>query len=540
MRKPGGSAAIAALALLAAACGTVGPPAALPAVGDYEVSYTAAECPFPLLIDAVQPECGYLSVPENRDRPEGRRLRLAVAVFGPLESEKHPPVFYLEGGPGNPVLGTLLFIPVSLVSLLAVERRVVVFDHRGVGFSDPALSCPGSQRLLYELLAAELPAEERLARNADVLQECRKRWVEDGIDLTRYNSAESAADAADLRAALGYDEWDLYGVSYGTRLALTVMRDHPEGVRSVVLDSVYPPEIDMTALLLRGAAGALDKLFSACAADPYCSSAYGDLEELLFSTVDRLNESPAEMEFVEPTTRESHPVLLDGAGLLDLVFQSLYSDYLYPRIPRLLSDVRDGDYLLAESLLLSFLGGYKYFSIGQFLSVQCHEEVPYSDPELLGTEREAHPRLASLLDGLLFRFYAAEFCSGWGAGVGAPIEAEPVTSGIPALVLAGGLDPITPPDFGRSVAERLDNAWFVEFPALAHGVAHARNGCPRSIMLAFLEDPGAEPDAACVSAAQGILFECGGKPVVLGACSRTRKRRRRRRCGEGGVDLHLS
>ena len=451
--------------------------------------------------------CGHVSVPENREQPDGRRIRLAVAVFPARLSEMFPPVAYLEGGPGGQALAAIPFSYQDRFAFLDAERTVVIFDQRGVGFSSPSLSCPEILDLAYEMLDEDLPTEEVLARQVAVLDGCREGWLSDGVDLTRYNSAESAADVADIRSALGYDEWDLYGVSYGTRLALTVMRDHPEGVRSVILDSTYPPEVDGVALIIPNAARAFGELFAACKSDPVCDSTYGDLESLLFAAVDRLNASPAELWVLDLLNFQGYPALLDGDSFLGLVFQSLYSDVLIPGIPQLIADARDGYYFDAQTLLSLLLSNEAFFSIGQFLSVECHEEVAFSDPASVRSPRDAYPRLAPLVDGALTQSeYAFELCSRWGSGTADSIEAEPVLSDIPTLVLAGRFDPITPPEYGRRVADRLEKAWFVEFPTLAHGVATVE-GCPRSITLAFLEDPQVEPDSACVAGMPGIEFD---------------------------------
>ena len=475
------------------------------ASGQAEPSFSPGSCPF-AAPPGTDPSCGYVSVPESRARPDGRRIRLAVAVFPARSAEKHPPLVYLEGGPGGEALEGIPFTYEQIFSFLNEDRTLVVFDQRGVGFSEPGLSCPELLDLSFDLLGEDLPTDEWQARELAVLAGCRERWVEDGVDFAAYNSSESAADVADLRVALGYDEWDLYGLSYGTRLALTVMRDHPDGVRRVILDSTYPPEVDGVASILPNAARALDELFAACASDPVCSSTYGDLESTLFRAVDNLNLSPAEVWAIDYRFYQGHPALITGDVLVSLVFQSLYLDVLIPDIPRLISDVGEGHYFGAQALLSLFLTNQAFFSVGQFLSVGCHEEVPFSDPARVRSFSEAFPRLAVLVDGALVQSeYAFEFCPTWGAGTADPIENEPVMSDIPTLVLAGSFDPITPPEDGRSVAGRLANSWYVEFPTLSHGTAFVE-GCPRSITLAFLADPLTEPDRACVAEMPEIEF----------------------------------
>ncbi len=472
----------------------------------HEPSFVPGSCPFEIP-PGTNPTCGRLIVPENRGQPAGRLVELAVAIFPAELEENHPPVVYLEGGPGGDALDTLSFSYHARFGFLDDERNVIVFDQRGVGRSTPSLACPELLDLVYDLADERLTGAEYAARGREVVHGCREGWLDKGVDLSRYNSAESAADVADLRVALGYDEWDLYGVSYGTRLALTVMRDHPEGIRSVILDSTYPPEIDGVATILPGADRSLSELFTACAADTRCSSTYGDLEHLLLSTVDLLNADPAEIWVIDLLTLEGHPALLTGDVLLELVYQGLYSDMVIPGLPQLVADAAQGEYFEAQALMSLFLANQAFFSVGQFLSVQCHEEVPFSDPDLVAARTVEYSRLASLVAGSFAQSEAAfGFCRDWGAGSADPIENRPVESSIPALVLAGAFDPITPPEFGHRVAENLDNAWYVEFPSLGHGVASA-DPCTRSVTLAFLDDPRTRPETACIAEMSGITFE---------------------------------
>ena len=474
--------------------------------GGLEPVFTPGSCPFQRP-PGTDPTCGRLTVPENRDQPGGRQIELAVAIFPARLADSHPPVVYLEGGPGGEALEALPFSYENLFEFLDQERTVIVFDQRGVGYSTPSLSCPELVDLTYDLLDDDIPNEEYMAREQEVIDGCRQGWLAEGVDLSSYNSTESAADVADLRVALGYDQWDLYGVSYGTRLALTVMRDHPEGIRSVILDSTYPPEVDGVEAILPGASRSFSVLFEACASDPRCSSTYGDLEALLYSTADSLNTDPAEMWVVDFLTFEGYPALLDGDSLLGLVYQGLYSDLVIPGLPQMVADAAEGHFFKAQALMSIFLLNQEFFSIGQFLSVQCHEEVPFSDPAAVEARVDEYPRLAPLVDGALVQSHDAfDFCGRWGAGAANPVENEPVESDIPTLVLAGRFDPITPPGFGRIVAERLENAWYVEFPTLGHGVT-ATEGCPQSVTLAFLDDPHTQPDTSCVPGMESIVFD---------------------------------
>ncbi len=474
--------------------------------------FDPGRCPFDAP-DGTSPICGTVTVPENREDPDGASVTLAVARF-PARNDNAtaPPLVYLEGGPGGEILEAIGFAYEPIFRDLNESRELILFDQRGTGFSEPALGCQELVDLGFELLDEVVPTEELIPLRLDALQPCVERWQAAGIDLSQYNSAASASDVADLRRALGVDEWDLYGVSYGTRLALTVMRDHPEGVRSVILDSTYPPEVDGVSSILGTADRALDELYAGCAAQETCQEAFGDLEELLFDVVDTLNAEPASAVVTDLFTLDRYDAVIDGDTVLDLVFQALYSEDLFADVPQMLQDLADGSTLKAELLLSLLLANQEFFAIGQNFSVQCHEEVPYGDPAAAESVVDEFPRLASLVDGAFTQSsYAFEFCEQWNAGVGDPIEALPVVSDIPTLVVAGQYDPITPPAFGEAVAERLANATFVEYPGLGHGVATG-DGCPLSITLSFLDDPAGPIDASCVETMPPASFRVLGAP----------------------------
>ena len=169
---------------------------------------------------------------------------------------------------------------------------LVFFDQRGTGYSEPSLACPEFIDLTLDILDDDLSLAQGNQRQLEALAACGDRLLQEGIDLTAYNSAENAADVADLRLVLGYEEWNLYGVSYGTRLAQTIVRDHPEGIRSIILDSAYPLAANIQLETAVNADRAFALFFAGCAADPACAVAYPDLEQVFAELVVQLNESP--------------------------------------------------------------------------------------------------------------------------------------------------------------------------------------------------------------------------------------------------------
>ncbi len=480
--------------------------------GGYQPRFESAACQFEQP-PGYSPECGYLVVPQDRENPDGPEVRLHVAVF-PAESDLRAPdpVVYLEGGPGGEALEVLNLVFEDRFAPFLIRRDVIVFDQRGTGYSEPSLACEPYRDLGFEMLDDLLEPEESLALEYDVLAGCRDQYLADGVDLNQYNSADSAADLADLRTALGISEWNLYGISYGTRLALTAMRDHPEGIRSVILDSSYPPEVDGVASIPANAARAFDVLFAGCAADNACAEAFPDLERRLFDLVDRLDASPISVPVVDVFTGRDYTAVLTGGDLLGVIFQALYDESLIRSIPQLIDQVEQDDYRDLGNLLSLFIANGEFFSVGMHASVQCYEEVPFSDPEATREATGQYPYMARIVEGSITQSTSAwEFCEMWGTGPGDPIEAEPVSSDIPAVVLAGEYDPITPPADGAAVARRLPNATYLEFPGLGHAVTSAE--CPRSIVIAFLDDPTGPLDLSCRNEMGEPDFETPGEPA---------------------------
>ncbi|MEN9938585.1 MAG: hypothetical protein RLZZ387_5164 [Chloroflexota bacterium] len=486
------------------------PAPAAPEAPATQASYERSACRFDTP-PGVEVECGYLTVPERRDQPTGRTVRIHVAVFKSAAASPAPdPVVYLEGGPGGDALKGVSLGYQSRVAPFLAERDFIVFDQRGTGFSEPSLDCPELSDLGYELLDDDLSVAESTRRYVDTTLACRARLGEQGIDFTAYNSVESAADLDDLRRALGYETWNLYGISYGTRLALTAMRQHPAGVRSAVLDSTVPVqsgEVETPANIAR----AFDRLFDGCAADAACAAAYPDLERRFYALVEQLNAEPVTMPVADPLTGTRYALLLNGDSLFGVVAQALYSSQLIPTLPLAIHAAAEGvDYNLLGRLAMIGVVQGEFISEGMFYSVRCHEEVAFERPEALAAADDPFPQFRGAFDQGSY----VEVCGGWGAGAAGAEENQPVRSDIPTLVLAGEYDPATPPEDGRIAAATLSNSTFLEFPGLGHGVS-ADGGCPLDITLAFLDTPEAAPDASCIAEMSGPAFVVSGGEVRL-------------------------
>jgi pimeloyl-ACP methyl ester carboxylesterase len=471
-------------------------------------------CPFELpsgQVEGVDVECGYLVVPENRAEPAGRMIRIAVAIFRYTNGRPEPdPIIYLEGGPGGSALEFInLSFDTRYEPVFAARRDIIVFDQRGVGFSEPALDCPEYVELGVELLNNEIDGREYTAEEMYVLSgEALAACAEDlrsVADLTQYNSNTSAADVNDLRRALGYEQVNLWGISYGTRLALEVMRDYPAAVRSVVLDSVVPPDIDVFEETPLNAKRAFDLLFDGCAANADCSQAYPNLREVFFETVERLNAEPAQFITNDPLAFESYDTIMDGDSLVSLVFNFLYDTDIITLLPQIISETSEGDYSKIGSLLGALIATRESSSDGMNMAVNCHEEYPFSSEAEYDANVAQVPELAGWFEFSSTRQNFVSCPVNWQAGQADASENQAVNSDIPTLVMSGEYDPITPPAYGERAAETLVNSFAFTYPGVGHGSSTVE-GCPNQMFLDFIKDPTTAPDSTCIMGMDGPAF----------------------------------
>ncbi len=458
-------------------------------------------------------ECGYVIVPLRHAQPDGPTIRLPVAIRQATSpNAQADPLFLAQGGPGGDAFG--IYSLLAPTSPMAVDRDIVIFNQRGTQYADPELSCPETADILGDLLA--LPEEEGERLYNEALQACYDRLVAEGVDLSAFNSLENAADVDAIRQALGYESYNFYGVSYGTLLGLHLMRERPDGLRSVILDSVAPTDINFITEVARSENRVYDELFGACLADPACNEAYPNLEARYFALLDELDENPVTVTVQNPDTGETFEAEINGAALRSIMFQLFYLPNMSAVFPYLVSSFEDGDYRYLEQMwpLLLF---DQSIAEGMYYSVMCAEDADFAPDALAGAV--LRPAIAETAEEDLQSFLDA--CALWPVDLLPGSVDDPVVSDIPTLLLAGQFDPITTPAFANAAAASLTNAYTVVDPAASHGVAFL-DPCVNDIMQAFLTDPGSAPDASCVAAktpADVIPPSAITLPVVAGVNS---------------------
>jgi pimeloyl-ACP methyl ester carboxylesterase len=477
-------------------------------------TFEQAPCPFDVPEDAPV-ECGFVVVPEDHNDPTGPTIRLAVAILKD-QSENHQPdaVILLSGGPGEKTVHNAAAIA-YLLAPVHPNRDLIVFDQRGVGLSEPALECPEWVQAAFDLLDESDP-DVALQTIFDATMACRDRLVSEGHNLSAYNTVQNAADVNAIRVALGYDQINLWGGSYGSLLAQATVRDHPQGIRSVAINSVLPLEKSLFVEASTTTSNAILRLLDACAADPACRSAYPDLQEVLFEVIDQLNAEPVVITVTNPLDGQSYDEILTGDTVLGNLVTFLYFTQIIPVLPQAVYDVHNENYELMTQLSSTRLALFDALSRGMTYSVMCTDDLIGRTPEDLLNVMAALPRqlVGSTDPEFVIEHGIFAICENWPVEEADPWVKEPLVSDIPTLVLTGEFDPVTPPEYGQLVASYLSDSFFFELPGIGHDILVASE-CARSIIGDFIADPTQPPDAAtssyarsgCIAEMPGIAFD---------------------------------
>lgn len=463
--------------------------------------FTPGPCPFEgieigpttLTGEALGFECGYVTVPERHANPDGPTIRIPVAIHRAASADTHPdPLVIAQGGPGGDAFEVFSFLLPN--TEIAADRDIVIFNQRGTPYADPVLDCPELDERLAERLAATVEEERELYNEA--LLACYARLQDQGIDLSAYNSLENAADVPAIIRALGYDDYNFYGVSYGTLLGLHLMRNHPEGLRSVILDSVVTTDINFISEIPASENRVFGEVFAACESDPTCREQYPDLEERFYALLRQYDENPVIVSLVEPDTGTEYDTYLDGEILRSIFFQLLYLQRMHAVLPKMVADLERGDTQYLE-IMWPLLVFDQKLSEGMYFSVICAEDADIDVGEI--PIEQLRPEIAESARESIQSY--VENCTRWAVTPLPSSIDDPVTSQIPTLLLSGLFDPITPPAFAAAAANSLPNATALVDPTGTHG-ANFLNPCVTGIIHQFLSDPSVSPDAACLAEQQ--------------------------------------
>lgn len=477
-----------------------------------EADFVSGPCAFDVPPDATV-DCGTVTVPMNWSTGDGEVV-LAVALFASTADDPAPdPVIYLEGGPGGHALEPVQYAWEDMIVPLLERGDVILFDQRGAGLSEPRLVCDEVEAYTRQQEDAATVDDDTMENGFhDALSACHDRLIGQGIDLSQFNTINNAHDVEAIRVALGYDQLNLFGISYGTKLGLEMLRQHPGSVRSAVIDSVYPPDVDSVAENPESFLDSYDKVVAACAAETQCAAG-GDLGQRLSALAQDLQANPRRIEVKDWITGETDDIYLSGDGLVGLVTQSLYSPSWFIDLPELVSDLEAGNTDVAETFASQIRTTERFFSDGMFFSFTCGEEVALTDPSTVVDPADPFGLrdtwdLASNTGTAAF-----ETCDAFPVDVAPELSNQPVTSDVPTLLMAGEYDPVTPVAWAMQAASTLSNSQVVVGPFQSHGVSGGP--CGISIVVAFIDDPSAPVDSSCLAEAKLFFLAADAQGTTL-------------------------
>jgi pimeloyl-ACP methyl ester carboxylesterase len=446
-------------------------------------------------VDA-QARCGVLTVFEDREAKSGRTIKLRIAVLPALAASPEPdPVVILAGGPGQGAVSTARAI-LPLADRLRRSRDLVFVDQRGTGESN---------QLPCELTPEDGPLAEKFKDTIDepTIKGCLAKL---DADPRKYTTPIAMDDLDDVREALGYAALNLWGTSYGTRAALVYLRQHPDRVRTVILDGVVPMSLYLPLTMPRDAQRAMDLLLSHCAAEEACARAFPNLKARFDAFLAELKKTPITAKVAHPQTGKLEDVTVDYDGFVGALRSILYIPDLTSLVPLILDRAMSGDLSPFVAASVGLGGGTDAtMSLGMTFSVICAEDAPFFDDEAL--EREAKGTFVGAGPGRAM----VRACKWWPRGELPKGYREPVESDKPVLLLSGELDPVTPPSWAKDAKKTLPNAIVLD----VDGVAHNTTGvaCVRKLMADFVkagarfrELPLDELDASCAHALKRPAF----------------------------------
>ncbi len=452
--------------------------------------------------------CGTLTVPENRNDLTEGNVQLPVAIIPSATQPAEPdPILYMAGGPGTDAISQAQIL--VLVGLNQ-KREIIIMNQRGNNDTQPKLTCPEIDQ--FYIKAVNLPYDDPATGTMHVAatKACHDRLMAQGLDLSAFNTSESTADIADLRTAMKIDQWDVYGLSYGTDVALSLMRDHPDGIRSVIIDAVVPPSAASLGWTWTNANEAVNHIFRACANQPTCASQYGDLSSQFAAQVQLREATPLHINVPAPFDNTKNvDVTLDGGALVNWIGSVPDPAVPIPSIPAAIQQLVQGQPTqIAEARAFGAdPAAVGIIGYGLFFGVICSVWVPFEpQSQILAQGLLAFPNYPqSVLSQPALLPFMSEDCQVWNVPAAPATVRQLVISTIPTLVMASSFDGKTSPQWAINVAGTLSASATVVIPGAGHGALFAF-GLPddsparpraKQVVATFLANPSA-PDTSCV------------------------------------------
>jgi pimeloyl-ACP methyl ester carboxylesterase len=460
--------------------------------------------------DTNRIKCYQVPVERNFSKPRGQHYLLAVAVAPALNKVTSDPLLYLHGGPGIETLGNLpRYLKTKTFTLLRQDRSMIFFDYRGTGTSTPAL-CNWLSDSVREITNAKLPLTERIPQMQRRYIKCKEELAAQNILLSDFSSLQSASDAEVIRKQLHINKWNIYSVSHGTTVALHMMRQFPDYIRSVILDSPFPPNAPWLDFI-RPFDLSFKALEKAINEDSLNTQLFPSIRNDFIEITRRLRTSPLSIPFAGKRDSNQGYLFDDGDFIWSVWTAMLYSKSI-PLIPMALKEMAAGN----DSLILLWAKTYNdpnafgQFALAQSKAILLYETKPRSEADRDNSLIINFPDFASMIipgmDSSLAKVFRDDL---------PPHDYfNSVSSSIPTLVFSGEFDPVCSPFFGHLAAKTLLHSVMVVVPAASHAAMYT-DDCTRNIAKAFYQNPLRKPDIGCTAKRETIKFVTVGVRDLL-------------------------
>ena len=430
---------------------------------------------------SIEARCGTLSRPLDPSGEEPGEIELRVAVVPALNLTPEPdPLLPIAGGPGQ---GSVDFYTAYAWAFESVrrDRDILLIDQRGTGES-ATMNCEFDEDLIEGEFSTELTIE--------YTEQCLEQLP---YDPRFFTTSVAVRDIEAVREALGYPSLNLYGVSYGSRVAQHFARRYPASTRTLVIDGVVPPQISLGPEIATESQKAIDRILARCEEDDACNERFPHIDETFARIVEQLKRSPVSIQVPDPSTGRLQDLEFGSGELATAIRLLAYHPNSVALIPLLVSEAGNGNFVpLGSQFMMTMIAMGDALALGMHNAVMCTEDVPFYDPDSID-----YDGLEASYMGMLQLDALQAICSVWPAG---PIDdgfKTPLETDIPVLLLSGDADPITPPRYADMAAVDLENATHLIGKHQGHGQVSV--GCTPRLIADFIEtaDPTAL-DASCL------------------------------------------
>ena len=443
---------------------------------------------------------GYLEVLEDRTKPQGKTIQLPIYIFkSRSKTPKKDPIIYTVGGPGSSTMRSAQYM--KYYKYLD-DRDFILFEQRGTQFAKPSLDCPEWSEAIYKSKLPDFDENQKPRLFEKAAKKCRENLIAQNIDLNSYNTNAIAADINDLVTTLNFEKYNFLSISYSTKIAQVLIRDYPEKLRSVIMDSPLPLNVNYDEESITNLMQTINNLLLKCESDTKCNRAFPDIKNRFFSYLKETTKQPLKVEVKHGKENELATFYLKGKDLA-----SLFSSTNTASFPFEINEVLNGNLkTIKESLIQALKKPSQFYGTGKGmrLSVWCSEEYPFVSNKKVAIEKNKYQEVL----GLSPMVFEANICECWNVKSVSAIENLAIKSNIPVLITSGEFDNETPVKWATSMLSDFSNGYHFIFKGWGHAVTtNWSNTCGMQIANDFFNNPNTRPISKCFNEIKEIDFK---------------------------------